>query len=202
VLEGWGRDELARLLFERALESSPRETQNWRELLLLEAKEGNEPAVRAMGNRFKAATKDGRMHDVESQVDSELKRWDGNGHDLRLDPKADVQVELMFDTNYSYVDLHIIEPDGEEVTWNRAESKHGGLMSGQWTMGYGPEIYTIHHAPRGPYQIDVQYYSDDWTAASAAALVHVLVYVRGERHDYLVALAKPNERRTVATVTP
>ncbi|HET8773323.1 MAG TPA: VIT domain-containing protein, partial [Thermoanaerobaculia bacterium] len=39
VLDGWGFGDLARLLFERALELSPRETQTWRELLLLAARE-------------------------------------------------------------------------------------------------------------------------------------------------------------------
>lgn len=165
VLDGWGRGDLARLMFERALEIAPDEAQTKRELQFLGAKEG------------------------------------AGGTDPRRIPAAELQVEMMWDLSYTDVDLHVIEPSGEEVMYDHKQSKAGGLLHEDITTGFGPETYTLARMDRGRYQIALSYYSGDDSRLSLQTLAHVIVYVRGERHDYFVALAGEKERQVVAEVT-
>jgi len=166
VLDAWGRGDLARLMFERALELAPRETQTERELTLLAAKERHE--------------KD----------------------DPRRDEKAELQIESMWDSNYTDVDLHVIEPDGEEVFYGHMNSKHEGALDHDITTGYGPETYTIPHSQKGPYRIVLHYFAGDNTRVDNETLVHVIVFVRGERRDLFVALTARDDQRTVAIINP
>src|SRR5204862_2943728 len=63
--------------------------------------------------------------------------------DARADERAALQVEIMWDSDYSDVDLHVIEPSGEEVYYSHLASAHGGLLHGDVRNGFGPETYTI-----------------------------------------------------------
>jgi len=200
VVDGWGRPDVARLLFERALELSPREPQTWRELILLESRLRNTKGVEAWAARFAAARRDPRMREVDELIDHELPRARAATGDARIDPASGLQVELMFDTNYSYVDIHIVEAAGEEVTWDHDRSANGGLMTGWLTEGFGPEVYVNRGGIAGDYRIDLQYYSSDGSGVSRETLSHVIVYNGGQRHDYLAVLQIDNERRTIATV--
>lgn len=163
VLDGWGRGDLARLLFERAHEIAPNEEQTARELALLEAKEQR-------------------------------------GADMRIDAKAELQVELMWDSNFTDVDLHVTEPGGEEVYFQHMSSREGGQLDHDITTGFGPETYTIPRMARGDYKISLHYFRPDNTRASLETLAHVIVYVDGRREDHFVTLTAHDDDRAVATV--
>ncbi len=196
VLDGWGRSDLARPLFQRSIEIAPRQPQSWRELMLLEAREGHPDELNALHTRFKVAEKDWRLDEINEILEHELAR---TTRDRRLDPAAPLQIELMFDSNYAFVDLHVIEPGGEEVTWDHDHGASGSAMIGWTAEGFGPEIYFSGSRP-GTYKIDLQYYSGDTTEPGFETLAHVVVYNRGERRDFFTALARPNERKTLATI--
>jgi tetratricopeptide (TPR) repeat protein len=199
VLSAWGRDDLARLAFERALEISPRETQTWRELFLLDAREGKDKDLTELQTRYTAYERDARMQQTDDALQIEMQRR-RSGTDPRIDPASELQVEAMWDSNYTDVDLHVIEPGGEEVFYNHPQSAKGGLLHADITTGFGPETYTIPHKASGPYQIVLHYYSGDDTRMTMETLVHVIIYVRGERQDYFIALTGKDDRRVVATV--
>lgn len=201
LLAGWGRTDLAALLFERALELAPRETQSWRELLLLHAQEGHEQELAELQRRFDARQRDDRMVQTETALAEEMKRRHV-GTDPRIDPSAELQIEAMWDTNYTDVDMHVIEPDGEEVYYAHRKSAHGGLLHDDVVTGFGPEIYTIPHLEKGTYQIVLQTYASDMTRVMEETLAHVIVWTRGERHDFFVALTVRDDKRVVARVTP
>jgi len=203
VLDGWGRGDLARLLFERALDIAPRETQTWRELLLLTAKEGNENELARLQKRFDAASEedlDERMDQTYTAIRAELERR-RPGTDPRIDGTAELQVEAMWDSDYTDVDLHIIEPSGEEVFFHHLKSANGGVLHDDVTSGFGPETYTLPRMAPGTYQIVLDYYANDDVRLSMQTLAHVIVYVNGERKDFFVALTAQSEREVVATVT-
>ncbi|MEA2345294.1 MAG: hypothetical protein QOF63_3463, partial [Thermoanaerobaculia bacterium] len=92
VLSGWGRDDLARLIFERALEISPRETQTWRELFLLDLREGQDLTERQ--KRYASYARDERMQQTDAALQIELQR-SHSGIDPRIDPNAELQIETM-----------------------------------------------------------------------------------------------------------
>ena len=203
IADGWGRADVARDLLLHALEVSPMEPQTWRELILLAAREGRGGELASLRKRHQAAAHDWRMREVDEQIDRELARV-RPGDDARLDEGAALQVELMWDSNYSYVDIHVVEPSGEEVTWNHAKSLHGGSIVGWMTQGFGPEIYVSRGGSHGKYRIDVQYYSSDGTEVSRETLAHVIVLTRGrfgvKRTDHVIVLSKNDERRNVIDV--
>lgn len=202
VLDGWGESELARLLLTRSMEIEPDQPQTWRELIILDAKRGRAMSVAALAKRAKE-TEDNGWNDaaVYEQINDVVARAERQrGTDVRADSQDDMTIELMFDTGWSWVDLHIIEPGGEEVTWNHDTSKAGATFTGGFTFGFGPEIYTLRHAPRGDYRLDIDYYMSDTTNLSLETLAHVIVYTRGRRHEHFVVLQFDEEHRTLETI--
>jgi len=200
VIDGWGEESLARLLLERAIEVSPTEPQSWREMILLEVRHGRASSVTSWSRRLAAGKKRDWMDAVYTQTNDALARWDKasffdrqRGADLRFDEKNDLSIELMFDTGYSWVDLHVTEPSGERVSWDHETSEAGATFTGGYTFGYGPEIYTLPKAPRGTYRLAIDYYSDDETHVSTEALVHVIVNRRGRRTEHFFVLQKEEE---------
>jgi hypothetical protein len=70
----------------------------------------------------------------------------------------DVRITMSWDANNTDMDLHVIEPSGEEAFYGHNLTTIGGLVSRDFTQGYGPEEYVIHHAMPGVYKIKVKYY--------------------------------------------
>jgi Flp pilus assembly protein TadD len=212
VLDAWGETTLARLLLERALEAEPDQPQTWRELVLLEARHGRTSSVGSWWRRMVATRQDDwESDDVHQQTAKAVARWDQaspgdrrSGLDLRVDEGDDLTIELMFDTGWCWVDLHVIEPGGEDVSWNHETSAAGATFTGGYTFGFGPEIYRIAKAPRGEYRLEVDYFSDDTTTIGTEALVHVVVYQRGrrgmQRSDHFIVLKTAEERQVLTTV--
>jgi uncharacterized protein YfaP (DUF2135 family) len=140
------------------------------------------------------------MAQTETALAEEMKRRT-TGTDPRLDPSSELQIEAMWDSNYTDVDMHVIEPDGEQVYYGHRDSKSGGRLHDDVTTGFGPEIYTAPHVQKGTYQIVLATYAADMTRVMQETLAHVIVWTRGERHDFFVALTVRDDKRVVATVT-
>jgi hypothetical protein len=209
VLEGWDETELAELLLQRAIEIAPLQSQSWRELILLEARLGRTTEVASWARRLRARKNaETEDDDVHGRTEEAIVRWESasyferkRGVELRVPPETDLAVELMFDTGWSYVDLHVTEPSGEKVKWDHTASASGATHTGGYVFGYGPQIYTLKRAPRGTYVIDADYYSDDESNVSLESLAHVIVYKRGKRTDFFVVMRFDDERKNVTAVT-
>jgi hypothetical protein len=208
ILEGWEEYELASLLLRRAVEIAPLELQSWRELVLLEARQGNTREVAELSvllrSRVRAEDDD---DDVLARTEEALRRWEDSspwerkrGRDLRVPETVDLAVELMFDTSYSYVDLHVIEPGNNRVGWDCDTSSSGATHTGGYVFGYGPQIYSVETAPRGKYLVEAHYYSDDETYVGQESLAHVIVHRQGRREDFFVLMRFDEERTAVTTI--
>jgi len=204
VLDGWGETELARMLLERAIEISPEEPQSWREMILVEARRGRETVTSWSKRMLAIKREDDAFEDVYVQTADVMRRLETNGNrrgaDLRADPSDDLTIELMYDTGYSWCDLHVIEPTGEDVSWDRTTSKAGATYTGGYTFGFGPQVYTLKNAPRGKYRLSIDYYGPDDTAVSLETLVHVIVYHRGQRRDHFMVMSYEDEDRELPAV--
>ena len=86
------------------------------------------------------------------------------------------------------------------MSYNHRDSTHGGKLHDDVTSGFGPETYTLPKMESGTYEIALDYYSGDDSRTAQAALAHVIVYVRGQRSDYFVALTGAKDREVVARV--
>ena len=76
-------------------------------------------------------------------------------------PAKAMKIVLMWDTDGTDVDLHVIEPTGEECYYGNNSTKIGGSLDVDVTQGYGPEVYTLAAPTKGTYEIKVKYYSDN-----------------------------------------
>ncbi|MCP4539677.1 MAG: hypothetical protein GY832_21275, partial [Chloroflexi bacterium] len=74
-----------------------------------------------------------------------------------------IWIELVWDTDGTDIDLHVLEPDGEMVYYGAKESAIGGRLDVDDTDGFGPEHYTLGEMPGdrpvpGRYVVWVNYY--------------------------------------------
>ncbi|MEE3219240.1 MAG: DUF2135 domain-containing protein, partial [Planctomycetota bacterium] len=89
---------------------------------------------------------------------------------------CDLLVTIMWNTDGTDVDMHVIEPSGEECYYQHRRTKSGGLITRDVTQGYGPEMYRLLRAPAGEYKIRAKYFSSDQNRLSARTRVFATVY--------------------------
>jgi len=93
-----------------------------------------------------------------------------------FDPgKLDLLVALSWNTDGTDVDMHIIEPTGEECYYQHRDTKIGGHLSQDVTQGYGPEMYTLANAKPGTYHIKAKYFASDANRASTRTKVSATI---------------------------
>lgn len=118
-------------------------------------------------------------------------------------PKIDLRVVLSWDTDQTDLDLHVVEPSGEEAWYQHKETASGGSLDVDVTTGYGPEIYTQANSQAGTYKILVDYYSDRGNAQTEVK-VDVLLHEgtdREERHTFRHMLTRTGGKFEVGTFT-
>ena len=68
---------------------------------------------------------------------------------MNLRDTADVAALIFWNTDGTDVDLHVVEPSGEECFYQHTQTASGGHISRDVTTGYGPELYLLPKAPSG-----------------------------------------------------
>jgi hypothetical protein len=119
--------------------------------------------------------------------------------------QADVVVTIMWNTDYTDVDLHVREPTGEESFYGNRTTRIGGQLTRDVTQGYGPEMYVLRNAPKGKYRVDAHYFASDSNRTSVRTKVQVTIVedwgTAQERvTDRVVTLEYGKDRHTIATV--
>lgn len=90
--------------------------------------------------------------------------------------RADLVVMITWNTDGTDVDLHVVEPSGEECFYSHPQTRSGGRITQDVTQGYGPEMYVLPSAPEGRYQIRAKYFASDRLRATTRTKVQVLVF--------------------------
>jgi len=158
-------------LFERVLELAPNEPQSHRDLGLALAASGQ--PQRAVERLYEVATGawDARFADIELIAVTEMNvvieqaRREGRPVDLvAIEPRLlksmplDLRVVLAWDADNTDVDLHVIDPNGEEVFYGHALSYQGGAITHDATGGYGPEEFALRVARPGKYRVEANFF--------------------------------------------
>ena len=117
----------------------------------------------------------------------------------------DLLVVITWNTDNSDVDLHVMEPTGEDCYYQNRQTKIGGHLTTDVTQGYGPEMYTLGKAKSGAYKIRVKYFASVQNRATARTKVQATVYrhwgtKKERRTDKTVTLAEGKQMHSVATV--
>jgi len=74
---------------------------------------------------------------------------------------SDLIVAISWNTDRTDIDLHVIEPSGEECYYSHNRTRSNGYITRDVTQGYGPEMYVNRVAPKGKYDLLVNYFSSD-----------------------------------------
>jgi stress response protein SCP2 len=100
---------------------------------------------------------------------------DTSGIDPRFiaDRPLDLRVVLTWDFDNTDIDLHVTDPNGEEVFYSHPLSYQGGRISPDNTTGYGPEEYSLKVAKPGKYRIDINFYGHSRQIVSEATTVQI-----------------------------
>jgi tetratricopeptide (TPR) repeat protein len=119
--------------------------------------------------------------------------------------RADVVVSITWNTDATDVDLHVIEPSGEECFYQHRRTRSGGELTQDVTQGYGPEMYVLRNAPRGNYNVFAHYFASDRNRASARTKVYVTMIENwgtpAEKvTDRVIALETGKQKHSIATL--
>lgn len=90
--------------------------------------------------------------------------------------QAALLITMMWNTDQTDVDLHVVEPTGEECFYSHPATRSGGRLTQDVTNGFGPEMYTMRKAPAGEYEILVKYYRTDPNRAGMRSKVYLTIY--------------------------
>ncbi len=117
----------------------------------------------------------------------------------------DLLVVITWNTDNSDVDLHVMEPTGEDCYYQNRQTKIGGTLTTDVTQGYGPEMYTLAKAKSGAYKVRVKYFASVRNRATARTKVQATVYrhwgtKKERRTEKTVTLAEGKQMHHVATV--
>jgi len=96
---------------------------------------------------------------------------------------VDVRIVMTWDADNTDMDLHVIEPSGEEVSYEHKLSTIGGTISRDLTRGYGPEEYMVRKAMHGVYAIKAKYFGSGSVKITGAVTVQVDIYTNFGRKN-------------------
>jgi uncharacterized protein YfaP (DUF2135 family) len=103
----------------------------------------------------------------------------------------DVRILLTWDADLTDMDLHVVEPSGERAFFSHNLTTIGGLVSRDFTQGYGPEEYCLKKAMPGTYKIEVNYYGSQAVQLTGPVTVQA---------EVITHFGRPNEMRRSVTL--
>ena len=118
-------------------------------------------------------------------VIAETSEPDSEKLDLRrIDPRflsnrpLDLRVVLTWDADDTDIDLHVVDPNGEETFFSHPLSYQGGRVSPDNTTGYGPEEFSLKSAKPGKYRVEVNFYGHRQQILSDATTIQLGFFTR------------------------
>ena len=174
--------------------------------------------IRAIELLYKVVTGkwDGRFEEVEAIALTEMNRIAGRLKpeqikSLKIDKglkdllDVDVRIVMTWDADNTDIDLHVVEPSGEEGSYEHKLSTIGGAVSKDLTGGYGPEEYMVRKAMHGVYTIKANYYGSRSVKIAGAVTVQVDIYTNfgrknEDRKSITVQLKDAKEMITIGQI--
>ncbi|MGZ8867742.1 MAG: VIT domain-containing protein [Thermoanaerobaculia bacterium] len=171
-----GGARLAETPLRRALELRPDRVNSHRHLALMLWLDGRpEEAARVLESALRQ-TFPNWYGDVHRVVRDELgyvyRSWgskspgrraeiEDRARDLGIDlsKRDDLRVTVAWETDANDVDLHVVDPDGEECFYGHSRNRGGLELYEDITQGFGPEVIRTADAERGTYHVGVRYFA-------------------------------------------
>jgi hypothetical protein len=128
--------------------------------------------------------------------------------DKKYTTKMPIAIRIILNWNQmdTDIDLHVIEPTGEECFYGHRDTQAGARFSKDFTQGYGPEQYLLRNAVKGKYSIKTDYYGESALTENGPTTVMVEIYTtdengKTERKLQTIQLGKIKENQNLAEIT-
>ena len=123
----------------------------------------------------------------------------------RRDLPVKLRIVMSWDVDQTDIDIHVLEPNGEEAYYGHRRTAEGGFVSEDVTTGYGPEEYLKKDLERGVYKICSNYFASHQTSLTGAATITVCVYTdwgtKDEKFELITfRLDKPKKKLLIGEV--
>jgi tetratricopeptide (TPR) repeat protein len=170
------RAELAETPLRKALEARPDRANGYRHLALMLWQSGRvEEAARVLESATRQNFPDW-YRDVQRVIREELgyvyRAWmkkepqrreeiaeRARDHRVDLERRDALRVTLVWETDANDVDLHIVDPDGEECFYQNRDTRSGLFLYEDLTQGLGPEVIRTPKTEPGTYHVGVRYFA-------------------------------------------
>ena len=123
----------------------------------------------------------------------------------RRDLPVGLRIVLAWDADETDIDLHVLEPNGEEAYYGHRRTAEGGFVSEDVTTGYGPEEYLAKDLQRGVYKVLTNYFASHQTTLTGATTVQATVYTNWGQTDekmqiLTLRLDKPKDKVLIGEI--
>lgn len=85
----------------------------------------------------------------------------------------DLRVVLSWDSDNSDMDLWVTDPNGERCYYGNRDTYQGGLISDDFTGGYGPEEFVLKNAKPGKYKVEANFFGDRQQIVTGATTLNL-----------------------------
>ena len=123
----------------------------------------------------------------------------------RRDLPVKLRIVMSWDADQTDIDLHVLEPNGEECYYGHRRTAEGGFVSEDVTTGYGPEEYLKKELEAGVYKVMSNYFASHQTKLTGATTVTATVYTdwgtaQEKRQVLTLRLEKPKSKHLIGEV--
>lgn len=209
-LQQWNRFDLAVPLFEQALKLRGEEPQSRRDLALALSRREQPDYTRAVTLLWEIVDRqwDARFPEIElialHELGDVIARAPATQHPalaalaekLGMHPSlleplpVDLRVVLGWDADNIDIDLWVVDPLGEIAIYRNPRTGSGGHLSRDFTVGYGPEVFTIRRPIPGTYVVKTHYYASHAQKLTGAVTVQL---------EFLTRFASGDSKREAVT---
>jgi hypothetical protein len=213
-LQQAGEFDRALVILRKVQKLRPEEPQSYRDLALALAGSGQTAEALELFAKVVTSAWDDRFPEIEvialEELNALLARTKSSAPaalDSRLIRNLDVDVRIVmsWDADATDVDLHVLEPSGEEAAYDHNRTTIGGLVSHDFTQGYGPEEYLVRRAVPGPFKIFAHYYGSRQQTVLGAATITATVFTdfgrpTQKKQVLSLRLDKPHDRADIGEI--
>ncbi len=197
-------------VFREVLRLADEEPQSHRDLGLALAASGKhqegierlyEVAARPWDSRF-SEVELVALNELNAIVATAPQRLDTAFIDRRLlrNMPLDLRVVLAWDSDNSDMDLWVTDPNGERCYYGNKNTYQGGLLSDDFTGGYGPEEFVLKDAKPGKYKVEANFFGDRQqivTGATTLSMMFSTGWGTKRQNDQAVTLRLSGKSETV-----
>lgn len=142
------------------------------------------------------------LNELNAIVATSPQRLDTAFIDRRLlrNMPLDLRVVLAWDSDNSDMDLWVTDPNGERCFYGNKNTYQGGLLSDDFTGGYGPEEFVLKDAKPGKYKVEANFFGDRQqivTGATTLGMMFSTGWGTKRQNDQTVTLRLTGKSETV-----